>query len=60
LQARRSTTRQAIEIAGLTKSYGDNAVLKGVDLRRLDRLDQPRHARTGRACENRWWTDALR
>jgi len=26
------TTRQAIEIAGLTKSYGDNAVLRGVDL----------------------------
>ncbi len=26
------TTAQAIEIAGLTKSYGDHAVLKGVDL----------------------------
>jgi len=26
------TTRQAIEIAGLTKSYGDHAVLRGVDL----------------------------
>jgi ABC-2 type transport system ATP-binding protein len=26
------TTRQAIEIVGLTKSYGDNAVLCGVDL----------------------------
>jgi ABC-2 type transport system ATP-binding protein len=26
------TTRTAIEIAGLTKSYGDNAVLRGVDL----------------------------
>jgi ABC-2 type transport system ATP-binding protein len=26
------TTRQAIEIAGITKSYGDNAVLRGVDL----------------------------
>jgi len=26
------TTTQAIEIAGLTKSYGDNAVLSGVDL----------------------------
>ncbi|HEV7172257.1 ABC transporter ATP-binding protein [Pedococcus sp.] len=26
------TTRNAIEIAGLTKSYGDNAVLRGVDL----------------------------
>ena len=26
------TTRAAIEIAGLTKSYGDTAVLKGVDL----------------------------
>ncbi len=26
------TTKQAIEIAGLTKSYGDHAVLKGVDL----------------------------
>lgn len=27
------TTRSAIEIAGLTKSYGDHAVLSGVDLR---------------------------
>lgn len=27
------TTNQAIEIAGLTKSYGDTAVLQGVDLR---------------------------
>jgi ABC-2 type transport system ATP-binding protein len=27
------TTTPAIEIAGLTKSYGDNAVLRGVDLR---------------------------
>jgi ABC-2 type transport system ATP-binding protein len=27
------TTTPAIELAGLTKSYGDNAVLKGVDLR---------------------------
>ena len=26
------TTRPAIEIAGLTKSFGDNAVLRGVDL----------------------------
>ena len=26
------TAKQAIEIAGLTKSYGDHAVLKGVDL----------------------------
>src|SRR5688500_2204342 len=26
------TTTPAIEIAGLTKSYGDNAVLRGVDL----------------------------
>jgi len=26
------TTKHAIEIAGLTKSYGDHAVLKGVDL----------------------------
>jgi len=26
------TTTHAIEIAGLTKSYGDHAVLKGVDL----------------------------
>ena len=26
------TTKQAIEISGLTKSYGDQAVLKGVDL----------------------------
>jgi ABC-2 type transport system ATP-binding protein len=26
------TTRTAIEIVGLTKSYGDNAVLRGVDL----------------------------
>ena len=26
------TTTLAIDIAGLTKSYGDNAVLKGVDL----------------------------
>jgi len=26
------TTKQAIEIVGLTKSYGDRAVLKGVDL----------------------------
>jgi len=27
------TTTQAIEIAGLTKSYGDNSVLRGVDVR---------------------------
>ncbi len=26
------TTEHAIEIGGLTKSYGDHAVLKGVDL----------------------------
>jgi len=26
------TRKQAIEIAGLTKSYGDHAVLRGVDL----------------------------
>ena len=29
---RRMTTTPAIEIAGLTKSYGDHAVLRGVDL----------------------------
>lgn len=33
LQARVMNTTPAIETAGLTKSYGDNAVLKGVDLR---------------------------
>lgn len=27
------TRTPAIEVAGLTKSYGDHAVLKGVDLR---------------------------
>ncbi len=26
------TTEPAIEVAGITKSYGDNAVLRGVDL----------------------------
>jgi ABC-2 type transport system ATP-binding protein len=26
------TTNPALEVAGLTKSYGDQAVLKGVDL----------------------------